>query len=63
MEMENVVAEAIFDFNPTDSIELTLKVCAVVVKVGGKDFLFCLGAARNVLMIVWFKFECLFFTL
>lgn len=25
MEMENVVAEAIFDFNPTNSIELTLK--------------------------------------
>ena len=26
MEMENVAAEAIFDFTPTDGIELTLKV-------------------------------------
>lgn len=38
MEMENVVAEAIFDFNPSDSIELTLKVRAVVVKGGAKRF-------------------------
>ena len=27
MEMENVIAEVVFDFNPTDDIELTLKVC------------------------------------
>ena len=32
--MENVNAEAIFDFNPTDSIELTFKVCELAREAG-----------------------------
>jgi len=32
--MENVNAEAIFDFNPADSIELTFKVCELVREAG-----------------------------
>lgn len=62
MEMENVVAEAIFDFNPTDSIELTLKVRVVFVRFGGKDLVFCIDAARNVLIIVWFRIELFLYT-
>ena len=52
MEMENVIAEAIFDFNPTDSIELTLKVCCGCCASANRDYLF-VRAARDVLTLLW----------
>lgn len=54
METENIVAEAIFDFTPTDSIELALKVC-VFVRVGDKIFCIVMASRAKVLIIWRFK--------
>jgi len=35
--MESVNVEAIFDFSPADSVELTFKVCELVREAGGLD--------------------------
>ena len=52
METENVIAEAIFDFNPTDSIELALKVCCdSCARLPSRDFVLARSQCANVIMV------------